>query len=212
MFRSIITAAAVAATSLIVTAAPAQAMGIDPDARVTVRSQVDGSGRTEVRVILDNTASTTKVTGEVVVKNPKTGKFTSRYQTVAKHDSTTLYYYLTEAQTRRFTVSYFDATAAVKTVTGKTPTSPWVRESGSECYGVGKLAGLLYGNPTDSAKTFVTHLAMGDGSGEVRKRITVPANSKGSLSVQIGGTPADTWTHLKSGKDVASFFIDSRPC
>lgn len=200
-------AAASIVAGLAATAAPAYAMGYDPDARIRVGAEVDGSGRTEVRVVLDNTASTQRATGEVVVRNTRTGRWTSKYVTIPRHDSTTRYYYLTEGQRFRFSVSYMDAIAAAKTVTGQAPTRPWVREGRSECYGVGTLTTLVYGNPTDRDRTFVTNVELGDGSGRITHRVTAPANGRAVWQVQIGNAPADTWTDLANGTPVASFFV-----
>jgi hypothetical protein len=203
-----LTAAAVALTASTLTAAPAQAAGF-PDARIGVAKQADGSGRTEVRVVIENPTAS-RITAEVVAKNTRTGKFTSRYVAVPRRSTERQWHYLVNNQRVRYTVRYLDAAMAARTVTALAPTSPWVRHTDTTCYGVGDLVTMTYGNPTAKARTFVTTYWMGDGSGKVTDRVRVPAKARTSTQVQIGNAGADTHTTLRNGTDIASFQIGSR--
>lgn len=206
MRKSLSTLAVVAAAT-IATATPAQAATLDPAARIKVGSGVTLTGETVVRVVLDNTDSTAKVTGEVVRVNTLTGRMAgSQYVTVRAGRTAVKRYEQTEGNTFRYIVRYYDAVAARRTVTSNQPTKPYARIAGTECAGVGTLVTFAYGNPTGSAKTFVTHAHLGDGSGEIVKRTKVPAHSMGSASVQIGNAPADTYSHLASGRDLGGEF------
>jgi hypothetical protein len=200
------TAAATLATLTI--AAPAQAAGF-PDARIGVAKQADGSGRTEVRVVIENPTAS-RITAEVIAKNTRTGKFTSRYVAVPRRSTERQWHYLVNDQRFRYSVRYMDARMAARTVEALAPTSPWVRHTDTTCYGVGDLVTLTYGNPTAATRTFITQMWMGDGSGKITKRVRVPAKARTSVQVQIGNAGVDTHTTLRNGTDVASFQIGSR--
>lgn len=210
--RSLILAATAAAALSTTVVAPAQAaMGIDPDASIRVQPGVTFTGETVVRVNLDNTASTTKVTGEIVRENTMTGRFTSQYITVGAHKSITKRFEQTVGNTFKYSVNYFDATAASKTVRSHTPTKPYARIGGVERGGAGTLVTFEYGNyGTKTAKTFVTSVILGDGTNsEMVKRTKVLPGSVLTATFQIGcGPAADTDTHLADGSDLGSRFVE----